>query len=336
MIVLAFAPVGLSTCLTAGTVSLTRHEDRVRVEVGGALFTEYVFAGATRPYCYPVLAADGTSLSRDFPMKETPGEDHDHPWHRALMFAHGNLNGIDFWNETGGGATAPKLKGMIVHDGIVGLVSGERGELRVRDRYVAPDGSVVCTDERTLTFFADGDIRGIDFEVTLHANADTPLKIGDTKEGTMAIRLAQWMTMPHETGHVKIAGRGHIESATGRRDGDVWGTRADWCDYWAERDGRIYGVAIFDHPKNPRHPTRWMARDYGLFAANPFGWHDFEPKATAPGAGDLVVPAGASVTLRYRFIFHFGDATAAHLPERYAEYVTQTSGEPARRHQLPQ
>src|SRR5512140_467376 len=86
-------------------VKLTPLADRVRVEIGGQLFTEYVYGdGATRPYCYPILAADGTPLTRDFPMKQTPGEDTDHPWHRALWFAHSMVNGVDFWNEGAGDA----------------------------------------------------------------------------------------------------------------------------------------------------------------------------------------------------------------------------------------
>src|SRR5207248_1108214 len=84
----------------AQTVKLTTQADRVRVEIGGQHFTDYVFGdGASRPYCYPILAPDGTPLTRDFPMKQTPGEDTDHPWHRSLFFAHSYVNGVDFWNE---------------------------------------------------------------------------------------------------------------------------------------------------------------------------------------------------------------------------------------------
>src|SRR5215204_174786 len=96
-------------------VKLTPLADRVRVEIGGELFTEYFFKGASRPYCYPILAVDGTSLVRDFPMKQTPGEDIDHPHHRALMFAHANVNQVDFWNEGTAGTRFPK--GNTVHDG---------------------------------------------------------------------------------------------------------------------------------------------------------------------------------------------------------------------------
>ena len=93
-----FAPVRAAE--TNDVVKLSALSDRVRIEIGGELFTEYVYGdGASRPYCYPVTASDGTRLTRDFPMKDTPGEDHDHPWHRSLFFAHSMVGGVDFWNE---------------------------------------------------------------------------------------------------------------------------------------------------------------------------------------------------------------------------------------------
>jgi len=39
----------------------------------------------------------------------------------------------------------------------------------------------------------------------------------------------------------------------------------------AQWPGKTVGIAVFDHPSNPRHPTTWHVRDYGLFAANPLG-----------------------------------------------------------------
>jgi hypothetical protein len=64
-------------------------------------------------------------------------------------------------------------------------------------------------------------------------------------------------------------------------------------------------------------------RDYGLFAANPFGIHDFEKKA--PGTGNLNIPAGQSVTFRYRFYIHEGDEKEAKVAERYKEYVASVA-----------
>lgn len=316
--------VCLATSLAASSapadVKLTRLDDRVRVEIGGQLFTEYIFKGASRPYCYPVLMSDGTSLVRDFPQKQTPGEETDHPHQRALMFVHGFANGIDFWNE---GTAGPKLpKGRTEHDGLLETIDGATGVLRTRNRWVAPDGRLIATDETTLRFRGTADARQLDYEVTIQALPDVPLVLGDSKEGTMAIRVAQWMTLPHKYKGRLTPGTGHILTAAGHQDTAAWGKRAAWCDYYAPRNGKTYGVAIFDHPQNLRHPTWWMARDYGLFAANPFGQHEFEPEQKHPrGKGDHPIPAGGSLTLRYRFHFHEGDPAAAGIAGHFAAYA---------------
>jgi hypothetical protein len=310
----------VATAEPPSPVKLTRLDDRVRVEIGGKLFTEYIFRGASRPYCYPVLAADGTPLSRDFPMAETPGEDRDHPHHRALMFAHGDANKVDFWNEGTAGGSLPK--GSTVHDGLVETKSGDVGVLRTRNRWVSPDGRLIATDETTIRFHGTGTTRMIDYDVTIKALPDTPLVMGDSKEGAISIRVAQWMTLPHKYQGKDIPGAGHFLNAAGDRDAAAWGKRAAWCDYYAPREGRTYGIAIFDHPKNLRHPTWWHARDYGLFAANPFGQANFEPeKKHPPDLGNYTIAKGSDLTLRYRFYFHQGDPEAAKVAEQFANYA---------------
>lgn len=128
----------------------------------------------------------------------------------------------------------------------------------------------------------------------------------------MAIRLAPTMRVKGPVAE------GHMLSSEGLMDGDVWGQRAAWVDAWGPVDGQTVGVAIFDHPANPRHPTWWHARTYGLFAANPFGAHDFEQKPA--GTGDLMVLPGQSVTFRYRFVFHHGDPEAAGVADLWQAY----------------
>ena len=127
----------------------------------------------------------------------------------------------------------------------------------------------------------------------------------------MAVRVAKSMQL--------LRGKGHITMSTGVKDGETWGKRADWCDYSGPVDGKLVGIAIFDHPKNPRHPTWWHVRDYGLFAANPFGVHDFEKKTK--GEGDLTIPPGKSVIFRYRFVLHKGDANHAPLQTLYEDFA---------------
>lgn len=319
-LLVSLALAGVAARAADSSVKLTRLDDRVRVEIGGQLFTEYIFKGATRPYCYPILSPDGMPLTRDFPMKQTPGEDVDHKHHRALMFAHSDVNKVDFWNEGTSGTKFPK--GNTVHDGLVETSGGKIGVIRTKNRWVSPTDELIATDETTMRFRADGEARLIDYEVTIHATAGKPLVMGDNKDGTMAIRVPQWMTLPHR--NQVSAGAGHIVTAKGDRDAAAWGKRAAWCDYFAEKDGKTYGIAIFDHPQNLRHPTWWMARDYGLFTANPFGQHDFEGTKEKPlpaNIGDYTIPAGGSLTLRYRFLFHFGDEQAGKVAARYADYA---------------
>lgn len=302
------AEVSPATAAKPG-VEITRLADRLRVEINGQLFTEYLYKDVPRPYCYPLIGPGDAAMTRDWPMKNTPGEEHDHPHHRSLWFAHGSINGYDFWSEE-------KAFGKTVHDNFLEVKSGAKaGVIRERNKWVAADGTVVCTDERTLRFYNPGltSERLMDFEITLIVS-NGALTFGDTKEGTMAVRLAETMRLKGKVG------KGHIVNSAGLRDGQTWGKRADWCDYYGPVEGKTVGLAIFDHPQNPRHPTWWHVRDYGLFAANPFGQHDFESLLDKT-AGNLVVPAGNSVTFRYRFYLHEGDDQQAKVAERYKEYA---------------
>ncbi|HWH67976.1 MAG TPA: PmoA family protein, partial [Candidatus Sulfotelmatobacter sp.] len=243
-------------------VHITPLTDRLRVDVNGQLFTEYFFKDVPRPYCYPLIGPGDLALTRNWPMKSIPNEEHDHPHHRSLWFTHGSVNGHDFWSEQ-------KDFGKIVHMGFTEIRSGKNlGLIQSTNCWTAAEGTMVCTDTRCLKVYAparSGE-QLLDFDVTIFAsNGD--LTFGDTKEGSMAVRLAETMRLKGKVGH------GHIVNSAGVRDDQTWGKRADWCDYYGPVEGQTVGIAIFDHPQNPRHPTWWHVRDYGLFAANPFGQH---------------------------------------------------------------
>lgn len=295
-------------------VQITELTNRVRVEINGQLFTEYHFRDVPRPFCYPLIGPGGAEMMRHWPMKEAPDEARDHPHHRSLWFTHGDVNGHDFWSEA-------RSFGKVVHAGFDQIESGaDVGVIKSRNNWVAADGKIICTDQRTLRVYnRPANERLMDFDVTIHASHGE-VTFGDTKEGSMAVRLAESMRLKPNPANVgKPTGR--IVNSEGVRDQDTWGKRAAWCDYYGPVDGRIVGLAIFDHPQNPRHPTWWHVRDYGLFAANPFGRHDFE-KLEDKTAGNLVIPAGKSVTFRYRFYFHEGDEKQADVAKRYREYIT--------------
>jgi hypothetical protein len=184
--------------------------------------------------------------------------------------------------------------------------------IKSQNKWVAPDGKLVCTDTRTHRFYNTPDGQMMDFDVTIHAS-EGEVVFGDTKEGSMGIRLASTMRLKG------AVGKGHIINSEGVTDGDTWGKRAAWVDYYGPVEDQVVGVAIFDHPSNPQHPTWWHVRDYGLFAVNPFGVHDFEKKPA--GVGDFKIPAGQSATFKYRFYFHKGDQIQGKVAEHYSQYA---------------
>jgi sugar phosphate isomerase/epimerase len=291
----------------ADGVKITQADKRVTVEIGGKLFTEYRYQEALRPFFYPVIGPTGEPVMRHWPIEEGfAHETHDHPHHKSLWYTHGAVNGVDFWSDG-------KNAGKIVHDKFLEVSSGPKtGVIKSQNQWIAPDGSVTCTDTRTHRFHDTPDGTLMDWEITIHAS-NGQVTFGDTKEGSMAMRLAPTLRLKGEVG------QGHIINSEGVRDGQTWGKRAAWCDYYGPIKDEIVGIAMFDHPDNPRHPTWWHVRDYGLYAINPFGIHDFEKKPA--GTGDFVIPAGQSVTFKYRFYFHKGDEKQGKVAEHYRDYA---------------
>jgi hypothetical protein len=324
---LAIATLVSCTFLLAADekVALQKHADSVDVLIGGKAFTNYYFGpNSPKPYMSPLRTAQGTIITRGFPMRtDIPGEHHDHPHHRALFFAHGDINGIDFWGEgtankqsqTANGVyypTAGELPTGTTRFRKLDEVKsqGTTGTLKAEFDLVGPDGKVIGSESQEYTFRGDDSSRIIDCTFTLTADQGVPMKMVDTKEGTFAIRVVNGLSKP---------GLKMLDSEGREGVNNIWGKRANWVDYDGVVDGESLGVAIFDSPSSFRHPTYWHARDYGLFAANPFGLHDFynDPKRD----GSYTIGVGKSLTLRYRVYIHHGDAAEAHVAEAYNAYA---------------
>lgn len=282
------------------------------VNIGDALFTQYMTQNApNKPFFYPLLNGQGGHLTRRWPVEPNalPGESTDHPHHRGLWFTHGLVNGSDFWLE---GAKAAKT----INVGYENLKSGMvYGGFRAKTEWRSIEGKLILTDRRDIVIYPikDGG-RILDFSITLMP-AEGAVTLGDTKEGTFALRVPEALTVsPDKT--TKIKPEGSIVSAMGDKGAAVWGKPSPWIDYSGPVNGNTWGVAIFDAPTNLRHPQTWHARAYGLFAINPFGLHDFGKGEK--GIGNHVIPEKGTLTLRYWVVIHPGDAEIARIAERYA------------------
>lgn len=309
------ALVFCSAPLFSQTVTLTQVDAGLRIEIDGKLFSEYIVKDTPRPYLYPIIGAAGESVVRNYPMRDdVPGEAKDHKHHRSLWFAHGSVNGSDFWTEE-------KQFGTQKHNGFHDLkADGAKGSFSADAQWISHHGKVIMTDSRTITVTAlpDGE-KMLDFDITLKASEDDVV-MGDTKEGTMALRLCPSLSMKGE------GAQGHAYNSADQKQKDVWGKPADWvCYYGPDPKGNAVSVAIFNHPKNFRSPTTWHARDYGLFAANPFGLHDFEglKKGDQEGKGSYTIKKGGNLALRYRFYFAKGKAKPDALAAKFKAYSAE-------------
>lgn len=291
----------------AAQIRAERQPKKVVVTIDAQPFTEYLIANGPKPILWPIIGPTGKPVTRAYPMGEVAGERKDHIHHRSLWFTHGDVNGVSFWAE------GAKNSGTTEHREFVRVESGEQAVIETRNDWLGPDRKKVCEDQRTLRFGLDGETRWIDFAITVKAS-EGAVKFGDTKEGTMGIRVAGPLAVDAKKG-------GRIVNSEGKTDGAAWGKRAAWVDYYGPLDGNIVGIAILNHPASFRFPTYWHVRTYGLFTANPFGVHDFE--GTTGADGSHTIPPGESMTLRYRFLVHKGNEKEAKIAEAFSAYSQQ-------------
>jgi hypothetical protein len=300
-----FLPILLlaATAHAAPVFTTEQSTNEIRVLADGKLFCAYVFRGAAKPYVYPLTAPDGVKLNREFPVTEVAGESHDHPHHSSLWFAHQDANGQDCWNFKHGTIETIGTPEAKVVDNVV--------ELKSKAKWVGTNGIVVGLESTALRFGAlKGGERFIDFSITLSGD-NAPLKMGDAKDGAMAVRLRDEFNFKK------------AETFALNSEGDdkktIWSRRARWAYYETKVDGGYHGVAMFNDPKNPLSPPRWHARDYGLFSVNPFGEKAFDPKSTKEGG--VTIETGKSLTLNYRIIFYAGRKKAGEVENLYGSFA---------------
>jgi hypothetical protein len=290
------------------TAQLSETGDRVTVKIDGQPFAEYVTKSNTRPILWPIFGPTGKRMTRDYPMVQGTKETSDHVHHRSLWFAHGNVNGIDFWDEK---PEAGLTQGTIAHRKFAKIESGARALIVTENEWLGPAGKKVAEDERRLTFGTWGDSRWIDFDITVRAS-EVSLVFNDTKEGTFGVRVAEALRVLSKQGAVIVNSNGLTNDA-------AWGKPADWVDDHGTIDGDKLGVAIFNHPSSFRYPTGWHVRTYGLFAANPFAERAFGNKSA--NAVSYTLPKGEKLVLCYRVFLHPGDEKQGKVAEAFADYA---------------
>ena len=169
---------------------------------------------------------------------------------------------------------------------------------------------------RTMRFFAlPGGVRLFDIDVRFRMT-EHQVVFTDTKEGgVISVRVASSMD---------VRNGGTIENGYGGvNEAETWGKHAPWCDYSGMVDGKHVGIAVFDHEDNPRYPTQWHVRDYGLMTANCFAWQHYKPEAKRKG--DMTFRKGSTTTWRYRLYIHKSGAGTGKVAGRFMDYAAPST-----------
>ncbi len=262
-------------------------QEKVEVLIEGKLFTSYIWPeNIKKPSLWPLISQEGNELTRQFPFKKKEGERVDHPHHVGLWLNYGDVNGLDFWNNSDSiDADRMSEYGMIKHQEIVSMESGDEAVLKTQSDWVSMDGKKLLNDETTFTFKVQDGVRIIDRMTTLTAQGEA-VSFTDNKEGMIGVRMARELELPSNETLTLSDAKGNITkvenpdnttvtgnylSSEGISGGDVWGTRAEWMKLSGTINGEKVALVIYDTKENVGYPTYWHARGYGLFAANPLG-----------------------------------------------------------------
>ena len=290
---------------------------KVDVQLNGSLFTSYHYqASLPKPVLFPLITASGKKLTRGFPIDPQPGERVDHPHHMGHWFNYGDVNGLDFWNNSDA-IPEEKLEnyGKIVHSEIV-KINQEQGSLTTKSSWQSTAGKSLLDETTVFKFSQEGNTRIVDRYTTLTALEDISFK--DNKEGVFGVRVTRAMELPAKKPAIFVDAQGNPTevkvldntgvngnylSSEGLEGNDVWGTRAEWVKLYSTIKEEPVSITIMDNPNNVGYPTYWHARDYGLFSANPLGQEVF---SKGKESLNFSLDNGESVTFHYRMLVHNG------------------------------
>jgi hypothetical protein len=283
--------------------------------LGGELFAVYnhdtSVAGTYRPYFHPVLAPNRLPVTQN---GEFPGSLRGHHWHRGLFIAHQRVNDASFWEERASDC------GKIVHLAFDEADSGPVARLRQRLAWRDLSGRDVLLETRhILARRAGANLRLLDLGLRFQA-LERPVTFHKTMYNLLACRVPDSMCLaPQKERYRQLYGPlasfepvdrfGRITNSEGQLDDACRGARARWCDFSGPlADGSVAGIAILDHPSNPRFPTRWHI------------WNNMTMIASFTYDEPFSLEPGGILALNYRVVVHLGDAAQAELEEIWKGY----------------
>jgi hypothetical protein len=251
----------------------------------------YVTETNSRPYLHPVRDASGRLvLTEDRPA--------DHPWQHGIFTGFHRVNGFNYWKEDEGKQRFVRMIDL--------KEASDRVTWRALVELVAPAGDVVLEEEDAITIHApeSPDAYVIDFDLLLRAK-EQDVTFGKFFVGGLAVRMPWDKANPRQT---------HLNS-NGLRGRACEQQRAAWCNVERPFGDETFGIAVFDHPANPNHPSGWRTDEQGLINPN------------VSALGDWTLAANQTQRFRYRLLVYRGSATREQLAARFAIFADDARGD---------
>jgi hypothetical protein len=287
-----------------------------------------------KPFFNPVNTLNGTRITRGWPVDPFPYEPVDHPHQKGMWFNFGDVNRIDFWNNSDSIKPENKDKyGRILTDSIsVEEISEDKGMFSLYTRWISEKGDLLLREKAEFRISVKDDYWQLDRKTTLRAETD--ITFSDNKEGLFAIRMArefqsdtdkkQWilgenLEISKEERTENTGKSGNYIGSNGTSGKETWGTANEWVLLNGIKENDSISVLMMDHPSNFAHPPHWHARDYGLFSIDNFGRKAFIKDLDSLS---LSLSTGNSLTLNHSIIIKSGGHfNVAKISEIFQSFV---------------
>jgi len=263
-----------------GSLALTRD--------GQTLWQFNVQRGEHKPYFHPLATADGSVLTQAQPA--------DHVWHYGLWFCFKKINGVNFWEEdqkTGlsdGHTQVLKIDAQTLDDFSASI------DLEID--YTIPKTAMIpaqklIKERRNVTVSAPDEAGNYHLDFHHHFRALNDVTLDRTP-------LEHQPEGKSYGGYAGLSFRHHgLPEDWQLRDNwqftapnpaeKLHGTRQPWVAYSGKLNKGSAGTAIFDHPTNLNHPSKWYTSNALVFYSPAF---IFDSKRT--------LKKDETFTLRYR------------------------------------
>ena len=298
-------------------VEFIRHDSKSQLDVliNGNYFTSFIYSDTLkRPCLYPIKTPSGIEITRGYPLNPRPYERIDHPHHYGLWFNHGDVNGLDFWNNSF--AVKPELKhkyGTIRLKKITKF-SNKKGRLVTFSNWLDNNNNLLMIEKTTCIFGGNkDDLRTVERITELTAIREVVMN--ESKEGMFGLRVDKAFEAPFdkpvkrldetgtiaETPFVNNDGvNGLYRNAQGAKgESGVWGKRTPWVALTAEKESELITIVMIDHNKNPFFPAWPHAREYGLFALNNLGGKTMDKTSESP---KIVLKPKQKIVFKHKLI----------------------------------